>query len=431
MYLIGNSTTLTGQDGMWRDIVGIFEEHKSIGPTLQICCQNHPDTRASIATPEDFQRHACDGGCSLPCQFRMECGHVCPKMCHPGGHDSIRCVQLCRRTPPGCPFQHACTRLCHQECGQCNVEVDDVLLPCGHSNTLPCWQAADPQPTFCRELITIVMPCCYHKLKIECGKRGEFDEGLSICEECCNQPLKCKHPCQSKCGKCVKLSAERLGVSPKSLSHDKVDQHEDNCNVKCTRPLVNLCGHPCNEPCHEFFGSQCGLQTCKKPCTLSCDHSSCKKLCGVPCIPCVEPCRWYCEHQGRCELVCSAPCVRLPCNLRCSKLLPCRHVCPGVCGEDCSLFKRFCVECSQDESLLSTVVDLISFQTLGEVDLDANPLIAFPCGKHVLCVDSADDGNRCRLCERSSIRTICRYQVHCRIHGIIRKQTGIMTTYIN
>ena len=49
------------------------------------------------------------------------------------------------------------------------------------------------------------------------------------------------------------------------------------------------------------------------------------------------------------------------------------------------------MECSpQNEVLLNTVVDLITFQTLGEVDLDANPLIAFPCGKHVLCVDSAD-----------------------------------------
>jgi superfamily I DNA and/or RNA helicase len=40
MYLIGNSITLTGQDGMWRDVVGIIQEHNSIGPTLQICCQN-------------------------------------------------------------------------------------------------------------------------------------------------------------------------------------------------------------------------------------------------------------------------------------------------------------------------------------------------------------------------------------------------------
>jgi hypothetical protein len=48
------------------------------------------------------------------------------------------------------------------------------------------------------------------------------------------------------------------------------------------------------------------------------------------------------------------------------------------------------VDCSQDQALLNTVVDLITFQTLGEVDLNANPLIAFPCGKHVLCVKSAD-----------------------------------------
>jgi hypothetical protein len=40
--------------------------------------------------------------------------------------------------------------------------------------------------------------------------------------------------------------------------------------------------------------------------------------------------------------------------------------------------------------VLGNVVDLITFKTLSQIDLDSNPLIAFPCGKHVLCVESAD-----------------------------------------
>ena len=32
------------------------------------------------------------------------------------------------------------------------------------------------------------------------------------------------------------------------------------------------------------------------------------------CASCVERCDWECEHAGQCELVCGAPCNRLPCN---------------------------------------------------------------------------------------------------------------------
>ena len=390
MYLIGNRNTLTGQDGMWHDVLGILEEHNAIGSSLQICCQNHPETIALVETPEDFEKYACYGGCTLPCPFRMECGHVCPKKCHPQGHDAVRCVQSCRRTPMGCPFQHTCTRLCYQECGKCDSEVDGVILPCTHRNTLPCWQAVDPLQVYCQEMVNLVMPCCFHERQIMCGKQTEYDEKLSLCVERCDRPLKCKHLCQGKCGVCVNLSAKRLGVSAKNLAQGQVDQHMLECTYRCKRQLVNLCGHTCNQPCHDFFGTQCGDKACGKPCTLSCEHSRCKRPCGEPCTPCIEPCTWNCEHQGRCDLVCSAPCARLPCNLRCSKLLPCKHICPGVCGEDCRPFQKFCVECNPDESILGAVVDLIGFQTLREVDLNQQPLIALPCGRHVLCVDSAD-----------------------------------------
>ena len=145
MYLIGNSQTVTGQDGMWREIVQIFHEHDRIGPNLHLRCQNHPQTIAAISNPADFETHACDGGCSLPCNARLDCGHVCPKKCHPGGHVGIKCVQPCCRTPPGCPFQHVCSKLCHQNCGTCTEKVAGILLPCGHLNTLICSQAAAPE----------------------------------------------------------------------------------------------------------------------------------------------------------------------------------------------------------------------------------------------------------------------------------------------
>jgi hypothetical protein len=45
--------------------------------------------------------------------------------------------------------------------------------------------------------------------------------------------------------------------------------------------------------------------------------------------------------QGLCPLPCGAPCVRLPCDKRCSRRLACGCLCPSVCGEPCP-DPRFC-----------------------------------------------------------------------------------------
>ena len=106
------------------------------------------------------------------------------------------------------------------------------------------------------------------------------------------------------------------------------------CNASCSRNL--FCGHPCHLPCH----GQTSCPPCSKPCTVKCVHSNCPKLCCYPvshalrhgksssrnlgltpsthphlqCASCVEPCDWSCSHQGKCPLVCGAPCSRMPCN---------------------------------------------------------------------------------------------------------------------
>lgn len=52
--------------------------------------------------------------------------------------------------------------------------------------------------------------------------------------------------------------------------------------------------------------------------------------------------------QGRCDLPCGAPCRRLPCNQRCTKLLSCGHRCPSLCGEPCPN-KKFCIKCGHKD----------------------------------------------------------------------------------
>ncbi|KAG2496171.1 hypothetical protein HYH03_005771 [Edaphochlamys debaryana] len=68
--------------------------------------------------------------------------------------------------------------------------------------------------------------------------------------------------------------------------------------------------------------------------------------------------------------------VLLPCDERCTKLRPCGHRCPGLCGEPCPSVD-FCVH------PVCAVVDLVSltpFSALSDAAVDADPLVALPCG---------------------------------------------------
>ncbi|KAF9905305.1 hypothetical protein EC991_001853 [Linnemannia zychae] len=84
---------------------------------------------------------------------------------------------------------------------------------------------------------------------------------------------------------------------------------------------------------------------------------------------------------------CGAPCDRLPCNKRCDKNLDCGHRCPSICGEACPGVK-YCVECKDPEAM-NMLVDLVMQQTLGEVDVNEDPLLVPSCG-HALTMTSFD-----------------------------------------
>ena len=92
-----------------------------------------------------------------------------------------------------------------------------------------------------------------------------------------------------------------------------------------------------------------------------------------------------CKHQGKCVLPCGAPYSRLPCNLRCSKLLQCGHRCPTVRGEACPSVE-FCQVCGSKKSV---VVDYINMSTFADQDLSKDPIIALSCG-HIFAISTLD-----------------------------------------
>uniref|UniRef100_A0A3B4G171 Zinc finger NFX1-type containing 1 n=1 Tax=Pundamilia nyererei TaxID=303518 RepID=A0A3B4G171_9CICH len=335
LYCIGNSVMLD-QVKLWSKIFHTLREKDQVGKALTLCCQNHPDREVKVSNADDFSQ-APEGGCTQPCQFRLDCGHVCTRVCHPYDpeHKKYKCVKKCEKIL--CDLGHKCPLLCHIECPKnCPVTVEKIIPKCQHTQLIPCHQ--DPNTFTCQEpcqkLLSCEHPCesvcglpCTSKckvkviLKLRCGHTQEdacFYKDCIDKAECkapCEHQLKCGHACRGTCGKCFQ------------------GRFHFACYHKCERLLI--CSHQCKEPCT----GDC--PPCQRPCENCCVHSKCMKPCGQPCAPCIEPCAWQCAHH-RCNKLCYEPCDRPPCTEPCNKTLGCGHPCIGLCGDKCPSKCRIC-----------------------------------------------------------------------------------------
>ncbi|NWI90883.1 ZNFX1 protein, partial [Pitta sordida] len=340
LYCIGNMRMLS-KVPLWSKIVHTLQEKGHIGPSLRLCCQNHPETKTLVSTAEDFNQVP-EGGCNRPCEFRLNCGHVCARACHPydKDHKEYKCLKPCQKVL--CADGHRCPQPCYVPCAQCCVKVEKIISKCGHKQMVPC---STPESKF-------------------------------ICQENCKKKLKCGHACSNFCGQeCTKECHEQVTVTLKCGHKQQVQcwiaerrlEMPVKCNTKCSVTLA--CGHACSGFCytcfegrfHEACDRPCKRilicsHKCRQPCTTECPpcqrkcenycvHSKCNKKCGESCIPCAEPCEWQCQHY-QCTNLCSEPCNRPRCNVPCAKRLSCGHPCVGLCGEPCP---KKCLVCNREE----------------------------------------------------------------------------------
>jgi AAA domain len=132
----GNADTYSNAP-MWDQILTMLRSIKSVGRSLVLCCPRHPQMEIKVSELEDFAAHSPEGGCKLTCgQPLPECQHICPSICHSESmHQVFCCTERCERKHP--IYGHACTKpTCGENCGDCYVELDNILLPCGHSQVL-------------------------------------------------------------------------------------------------------------------------------------------------------------------------------------------------------------------------------------------------------------------------------------------------------
>ncbi|WEW54842.1 hypothetical protein PRK78_000268 [Emydomyces testavorans] len=163
MYIIGNSTTSRHVE-MWQKVLEILEQNGNIGTSLELKCPRHPDDPIAVSEPEHFVQFSPEGGCSLRCSKRLQCGHPCKQKCHSELlHKAVSCLEPCLRLREGCA--HACPKVCGDPCPRhCTIPVFDAAraLPCGHLMAkLPCWQAQDLSTVECPTVITLVNVLLY------------------------------------------------------------------------------------------------------------------------------------------------------------------------------------------------------------------------------------------------------------------------------
>lgn len=276
LYVIGNFEIIrkfSYRCKLWGRAIKTMELNGSIGKGLPLYCRNHKSTRIQAVDHEDF-RKAPEGGCSLPCDVRRNCGHACNLFCHPRDpyHKEIKCEKSCSNV---CERNHKCEKSCHfpDDC-MCDVKVEKTL-PCGHTLTLPCHM--DPDKIKCKERVEKELPCCHSGVmacfenplvfickvvverELNCGHVKELPCNVDFKNFRCNvivlKKLKCEHDAEMYCWKRpCEFKCEKVVHRVLSCNHEKdLECHVDVKYYKCMEKVIKQlpCSHECELQCHE------------------------------------------------------------------------------------------------------------------------------------------------------------------------------------
>ncbi|XP_028967257.1 NFX1-type zinc finger-containing protein 1 [Galendromus occidentalis] len=336
LFCVGNFQMIAQRQPIFKNMLESVAD--SVRDHFRFQCKAHK-TETKVYKPSDFVQVA-EGGCYMPCADRLDCGHMCPKLCHEYSNEQTRfkCIRPCLKKYPECG--HPCKKQCGEDCDICGEKIHssfkpsqcshfqrlcgkrekptcekkcEKLLPCGHPCDMKCTQICQK---LCKAEVEVVS-ICGHRVKVACHIRSDARGVASLCRQPCGSLLKCEHTCEGTCGSCYQ---GRFHVP---------------CQSRCGRTLI--CGHVCKEPCSRV------CPPCKRKCENACIHSHCERTCGEPCVPCAEACSRRCPHQ-KCSKLCSQKCSVEPCTQPCTKKLKCDHDCIGFCSAKCPDRCRVCDE---------------------------------------------------------------------------------------
>ncbi|KAI9182941.1 hypothetical protein H9P43_003857 [Blastocladiella emersonii ATCC 22665] len=417
MYLVGNAALLEAKSDLWATLFGVMREQDLIGPAFEIGCQNHPETRHLIDDPAGFRQHAPEGGCTIPCEATLKCGHNCRRLCHGDDRDhaaAVCRVPVARVALPGCGHAYApvCFELAQLDSIECATIVEHTRS-CGHSILLPCHRVASGNVPKCTVRVDRTRQCG-HAVTVLYFKDADEDS-CRVKMDAVAHP-RCGHTIEPKCFQLADLAGVACTVAVKkerSCGHSlSAACHQDADQIPCTWTCSAMlaCSHACSLGSSKASETDCdrhrrdapsasstasptassSCPPCTKPAMPSCDHARPSGKCGEPSAPCMARCLWTaCSHgASACDMPCGAPCTRLPCDSRCEKLLSCGHRCPSICGEKCP-DSAFCRECASAKIRAQPVDPAGGDVQYDALDLDARPIVVLKC-RHVVPVDLLD-----------------------------------------
>ena len=384
-YCTGNFKILRDNAVIWERIMSDMEKKGCLGEALPLYCCNHPETKSTAKSPEDFAKNAPCGGCTRDCEFRLNCGHVCAQKCHirDSAHVEYECKKRCAKS---CSEGHPCRLPCHMKCMPCSVQVERLMPTCGHMQKMDCHKkpsavycenpcskkcpSGHPCPLFCYERcmpctfkVQKMIPICGHYQSIPCHIDPSHHDCMADCPKECENGHPCSKRCHEPCGRCtikVKKTIPQCGHTIVLQCHQKPDPQL--CSKRCERKLP--CGHQCTLKCGQTCGSypcsakvpvllecghtkkvECHLSSdpnalkCEQPCEkkLPCTHT-CHNKC---CEPCTEQCNavvnklWPCGHKLKRKCYKAQDPESYPCQKACQKKLQCGHPCTNECGQPC------------------------------------------------------------------------------------------------
>ncbi|XP_061172162.1 NFX1-type zinc finger-containing protein 1-like [Saccostrea echinata] len=292
LYVIGNFDIIrkfSYRCKLWGKAIKMMEQNGALGKGLPLFCRIHKSSRIYAVLPSDFDK-APEGGCSLQCDIRRNCGHACDLYCHPRDpeHKEIECRKMCSKV---CVRDHKCKKRCHfpkdcmcdvkmikslpckhelalpchvdPETIKCQVQVDKELL-CGHSARIPCYE--DPASFVCKVLVERKLNCGHLK-KLPC----HTDHELYKCKEIVRKNLPCEHEAEMYCWENpVRFKCKQIVHRTLSCNHEiDLECYIDVEFYKCLEKVIKQlpCGHECELQCFEskyMYRIQCKKDVTEK-----------------------------------------------------------------------------------------------------------------------------------------------------------------------
>ena len=189
---------------------------------------------------------------------------------------SWECREDCERK---CKNDHECSKMCFEDCTQCDVIFLRKVTKCGHDQLIPCFM---------------------EESQWKCN---------AYCEKKCKNNHRCKKLCSEDCGNCtVELIIEMVGCGHFQTVPCYIEPGDWKCTVPCEGILE--CGHKCQSLCadaiHNLYCTKVKSKYDRSAVISDCQIPVVKTIpgCGheqtMPCFQ--EPLKW--DSNAKCEKVC-------------------------------------------------------------------------------------------------------------------------------